>query len=466
MKEKGGINLLNRRPDAAALGCLVFLAMVGMIHLLPAIVPSLTGTFYIALNIVLTLTMLGLWAGAGAGACAGRREQLITGTSVLVLLLLLAAPGFTTHDSERYLWDGAVFISGFDPYITAPDSPEVQHLRALWPTPEEHAKYATLYPPVAIGLFGLAALFGPEHGEIAWKVFVTCAAIMTVLLSRQWLRNRKKSQNFALAALSPLLLLETGVGAHLDIFAVLCLISALILLDKAKMFAAGALIGLAATIKFLPVVLLWPIAFSLGFPKVKKELLSLVLGTVAVIVLVYGSALMVGLKPIGILPTFFEKWRSGSPVYLLAEVHLSGTWLAAFLGFVAITLAGMSAWIARRDLIMGMQCGLALPLVISPVVFPWYLMVLVPLIAARPTVTGILWLTTLPFIYEVLDNFNANGVWAPADWPVWLIGAGWLAGLLFDKLVADNRVFSSFRYVGTPPFLSHLRDRYRKPAAP
>ena len=57
-----------------------------------------------------------------------------------------------------------------------------------------------------------------------------------------------------------------------------------------------------------------------------------------------------------------------------------------------------------------MALALAIPLLISPVVFPWYLSALVPLLALRPNIYGIAaCLIIMPLTYEVLNDFSCCG---------------------------------------------------------
>ena len=56
---------------------------------------------------------------------------------------------------------------------------------------------------------------------------------------------------------------------------------------------------------------------------------------------------------------------------------------------------------------------------VSPVLFPWYLVVLLPLLSVAPSAILIGWLSIVPFTYEVIDAFDSSGVWAPSEWPMW-----------------------------------------------
>jgi hypothetical protein len=73
-----------------------------------------------------------------------------------------------------------------------------------------------------------------------------------------------------------------------------------------------------------------------------------------------------------------------------------------------------------------LQLSVALPLLVSPVLFPWYLMPLVPLLALWPNKYLIAWMLIMPLTYEVLGDFLAYQQWHPAQWPIVILGIFYL----------------------------------------
>ena len=395
---------------------------------LPHLMPRAIGTGYIILYSTLMILSLMLW----------RRETLpprrVLALGFMILIALYPLAMLTSNDAERYLWDGAVFLSGFDPYLTAPNAVEVADLRSHWPTPEEHAAYPTLYPPGALALFGLSALAGPTYGVWLWKAIATLATMLSLYFIYDLLRRRNALRALPLAALSPLLLLETGAGYHLDIFCVLGVSAALYCIDRERIIWAGIIIGLAATVKFLPAVIAGPLLFYFKPAKAFKLFLAASLTWGAAYLLMFG----LGYKPLGLLPTFFEKWRGGAPLYpVLANLQtatgLGHKGFLTLLALLAISGFGLSAFLARKGhIIAAIMLSLAVPLLLSPVLFPWYLMVFVPLLALRPNLTLIIAFTLAPLSYVVLNKWLSQGVWEPAAWPAALLLIGLMTGLIYD----------------------------------
>ncbi len=391
------------------------------------------GTLTIVLFVLCTLWMLKFWQLAQAQP-GEHHLELIVALGVLARLLLFATPGFTSNDTERYLWDGAVLLNGFDPYQLHPDHPTLAPLRAVWPTPEEHAAYQTLYPPLALAIFAACASAGADAGLWVWKLVVTVASLISLWVMRSLLKTLGQTQHLSLFALSPLVLLETGVGAHVDSLSVLAVCVMLWCVVHSRWTWAGVAIGLGASIKLLPILALGPLLFAHPL----RRWPWILLGTGIALLACYGLALQMALVPVGSLATFFAKWRFGSPVFslldslpLFAEQHNNGLWTLVPIVGVAI-VAGLGAlWLSRRDFVTGLLAMFSIPLVLSPVVFPWYLMVLVPLLAMRPSPVVILWVSLAPVTYEVLNGFASTGLWQPAVWPLGVIAGGWFFGFCY-----------------------------------
>ena len=454
-------------PTAIAAGLLLSLSSAYLIPYLPA---EDTGTLTIAWYLINSLWMLAIWRQqVGKQVGTQNRKQigtqnnltqtetqknqlstqtetheqtrtqnnqlsanLILGIGVVARLLLLGVPGFASNDTERYLWDGAVLLNGFDPYQLHPDHPALASLRAIWPTPEEHAAYPTLYPPLALGIFSLCAIAGADSGIWAWKLVTTCASIACLFVVYGVLKKLGQQRHLALFSVSPLVLLETGVNAHVDSLSMLAISLMLWFSVHKQWLWAGVAIGLGASIKLLPLLALGPLLFA----NPQKNWPRILFGVGAALAVCYGVATFLHLVPVGSLATFFLKWRFGSPVYSLIEwLHSLGAPnlfaainLQTILILLAVIAGAIALWLSRRDLHRGLTLMLSIPLILSPVVFPWYLVVLVPLATIRPNILLQVWLITAPFSYEVLNDFASTNTWEPATWPLWVIAAGWVVG--------------------------------------
>ena len=364
---------------------------------------------------------------------------------VVARLLLLMSDVYTSNDVSRYLFDGRIAFEGFDPYRLAHDAPELSELRAQWSPPDEHAKYVTLYPPMALALFSFAASFGVKGSLLAWKLITLFASIATLLIGAKVLVRANKAQHLPLLALSPLLILEAGEGLHLDIITALAVISAVYFWQAKKLSLVGVFIAVGGALKILPLALLLPFLLCLESWKHRAILFFSAAFTWFAI---YLSSVTLGFKPVGSLSIFFEKWRSGSALFLWLEPHMSVLSLVTLLfALVLLAYAGIVFYMLQSrnindDLILCLQYAMAIPLLVSPVIFPWYLLPLLVLLALRPNLPLIVWSISMPFLYEVLSQFLCCQHWAPADWPVHLIGFSFILAVLFT-LVVKPRIANS-----------------------
>ena len=377
---------------------------------------------------------------------------------VLVRLLLLVTEPYTSNDVSRYLFDGRIALQGFDPYSTPHNHPELVSLRELWAPPDEHAKYVTLYPPLALSLFSLAASFGPLKAIWAWKIITLFASLIVLWLGFKVLERAGKIQNLPLLALSPLLILEAGSGLHLDIVTAAAVLAAVYSWQSKNIALVGVFIGIGGLLKILPMVLLLPFFVMLNQwrPRIR-----LVITALAVWLSGYLIFFLIGFKPIGSLAVFFEKWRSGSALFLWLEPHLGQPAMlflalsVTALGFILIaaylwreklkvtnveSVQGIERVESTKDrelrmqdsMFLAMQFSMAIPLLVSPVIFPWYLLPILCLLALRPNLLIILWSLSIPLLYEVLGQFACCNVWAPATWPIHIIGIGLILAIFIS----------------------------------
>ena len=174
----------------------------------------------------------------------------------------------------------------------------------------------------------------------------------------------------------------------------------------------GAGLGLGVVTKLTPLIMVGGL-----FGRTKSY--QAFIWVAAVVALVYGTAMAVGWMPLGSLPEFAQSWRFGSVVdWSLSQFNLS-----RHPGLSPFLLLGGWAWLWRYarglDFCRLSMAFLGWAFFVSPVLFPWYLVVLLPLLSIAPSAILIGWLSIVPFTYEVIDAFDSSGVWRPSEWPMW-----------------------------------------------
>lgn len=400
------------------------------------------GTWAVSQFVFLFLCMLAAWWSTPPATDRLRDVRTLLIIGIILRIMLVPLEPYLSNDVDRYLFDGKIALEGYDPYRVNHEAEALRSLRQAWSPPPEHTQYPTLYPPLSLALFSAAASAGVEHATLVWKCLTAVASLATLFLVAILLRERGQLRHLALVALSPVLILESGIGAHVDAFSALFVTAALLAYQRGRLAWAGVYIGLGALVKLLPIALLLPLV--LGQRRLHRAL-RIAAAAVTTVVAGYALTLLLGFLPIGSLGTLFAKWRFGSALFPLLEPTLSSTVQLV----LVVTLLGVGGlWIALRSR-QGpapvaidsplLPASLCLILLLSPVVFPWYLMVLVPLVAVNPQPFVILWLGTLPLTYEVLGGFYAQGTWEPAQWPLAIMAGGFALGLYLTLRGGDGK---------------------------
>lgn len=118
-----------------------------------------------------------------------------------------------------------------------------------------------------------------------------------------------------------------------------------------------------------------------------------------------------------------------------AQLHL----LIALMG-LAVAGFSIAAKLAKKGRgAIAMALCLSMPLLLSPVLFPWYLLVIVPFLALRPSATLFLAVTFVPFNYVVLNKWLTQGIWDQPAWPATLLAIAITIGLVFDIVTTRNQ---------------------------
>jgi alpha-1,6-mannosyltransferase len=311
----------------------------------------------------------------------------------------LRVPVGTDDDIHRYVWDGRLQRLGYNPYLVVPSDPAVKGLH----TPEtrnlNNPDLPSPYPAGAQLFF--RAVTAIHESTFAMKVaFVVCElAIVFVLLDL--LRCTRQPAHLVLAFVwNPLLAVEVAGSGHIDIVgALFLLVSAAALVRRWRATAAVAL-GLAIAVKFLPVVLL-----PLYWKRVRIRDAAL---AASVVGLLYVPFLDHRRIPIGSLSTYVHGFRFNGPVFAVLHRVAPPPLLAGLAVLVGLATA---SWLRSRAPEWSpdqFAWPMAASLLCAPVVFPWYLLWLLPFLTSASTLLIIVWTVSIIPVY-VMWHLRALG---------------------------------------------------------
>ena len=328
-------------------------------------------------------------------------------------LLFLRMPPGSDDDVHRYVWDGRVQRLGYNPYVVVPNDPAMIALH----TPETRTLNNAYLPspyPAGAQLF-FRAVTAIRESVFAFKVaFVICdLAIVLVLLDV--LRRSGQGGHWVLAyAWHPLLATEVAGSGHIDIVGALLLLLSFAALERRWRTAAAVAFGLAVSVKLLPIVLL-----PLFWRRVRVRhgaLAAVVFGLTYVPFVVHSHELAHERIPIGSLGTYVHSFRFNDPVFAMLERVAAPELVAVtalLIGFlIAIWLRTKSEeWSS-----VAFAWPMAASLLCAPVVYPWYLLWLLPFLRSTSTLPIVAWTVSIIPTYYVWHLRTLGRPWWVPGW--------------------------------------------------
>lgn len=386
------------------LGVVSLLAWMGL-----AAAGDLTGRiplFLVLYGVAFAGYTLLLWLTHWGDRIRGRRALA---TVILFAILFrgaaIAAPPSLSTDLYRYLWDGRVSRSGVNPFRHPPAATELAPLRDEFHARINHPELPTIYPPAAQAVFLLVASIWPR--PVGIKLVMGLLDLLALAGVAALLRAiGRPLGRVVVHAWCPLSILELSGMGHVDAIGIALLVAALLALVRERHRLALGALGAAILGKLLPVVLL-P-SFAVRTRVRTWWVLPLVL--VAGFLPFFAG----GVDPTTSLRTFAVHWR-GNDVIFCGLVALAGSPAAAKLvAALAIAIVVLVCLVRRVTATTSALVAISTVLLLSPVLHPWYLTWLPPLLALRPSIAGVAWTGTVALAYLAWGRFSTTGVYEVA----------------------------------------------------
>jgi hypothetical protein len=381
-----------------------------------AAVPNLAespGTFLALFGLAFVAYAVGLFALSALPDSRAFVLALIV--AAVCRLALLPAPPTLSTDAYRYVWDARVAAAGISPYAHPPAAPEVAGVRDATIHPRlNHPTWLTIYPPAAQVFFRAVYALAPDS-ILAMKVALGTTEVVGLALLVFLLRALGLPvARLAIYAWNPLVLVEVWGSAHLDALAVAAVIAAMLAAVKYRHGLAGVMLALGTLVKLYPAALLPLLVRSGG----RRVLVAFAI----VFVLGYGPFVGMGIQALGSLPRYvFEEYFNPGLVRSIVDRP------AASLLAMAAWIGGVAWWSRPVSVVSRVVPTIAGFVLLSPNVFPWYVVWLVPFLAVTPSVWWIAFTGTVTFAYAFF-------LYQPWMIPMWarlleiaplVIGVGW-----------------------------------------
>jgi alpha-1,6-mannosyltransferase len=341
------------------------------------------------------------------------RRVVVIGLVLAALwhLQFLRLPPGADDDIHRYVWDGRLQRLGYDPYIVVPSDPAVRGLHTTETRNLNNPDVPSPYPAGAQLFF--RAVTAIHESTFALKVaFVVCDFAIIFLLLDLLRRNDRGAHLVLAYAWNPLLAIEVAGSGHIDIVGALLLLVSFAALARRWRAIAAVAFGLAVAVKFLPIVLL-PVYWK----RVRMRdavLAAAVVGMLYVPFLDY--VLSQGRIPIGSLGTFVQRFRFNDPVFAQIERVAPPQFVAGLTVLAGLLVA---TWLRRTAAELSPDAfawPMAASLLCAPVVYPWYLLWLLPFLRSVSTLPIVIWTVSIIPTYVVWHLRTLGRPWLVPDW--------------------------------------------------
>jgi hypothetical protein len=354
---------------------------------------------------------------------------------------LIMPPG-SDDDIHRYLWDGRVQRLGYNPYNAVPADPALAGLH----TPETRGLNNPEVPspyPAGAQLF-FRAVTAIHESIFAFKISFVVCDFAIVLLLINLLRRSGQGEHWVLAyAWHPLLATNVAGSGHVDIVGVLLLLVSAAALGRRWRMIAAIAFGLAVAVKFIPIVLA-PLYW-------RRVRIRDVLVAALVFGLLYVPFLEHGRIPIGSLSTYVQRFRFNDPVFATLERVASPQIVAGLALLAGLVTAG---WLRNKPPVWWADkwaWPMAASLACAPVVYPWYLLWLLPFLRSTSTLPLMVWSVSILPTYIVWRLRSLGHQWQVPGWVLLLeYGAVVIAAAIVSLRHRTQPIVASEPEAGLP----------------
>ncbi|HST66481.1 MAG TPA: glycosyltransferase family 87 protein [Mycobacteriales bacterium] len=323
-----------------------------------------------------------------------RAVPLIVAGAVLLQLVAIGWPPRSTDDLYRYAWDGRIQASGTDPYRYPPVDPALAAHRDDWLFPPgcqdrtpvctimNHPTSPTIYPPVAEAYFlGVHRVSPPGSRWKPWQLAAALLALLTTGAVILALRAAGRDPRWAvLWAWCPLVVVEAGNAAHVDVLAALLVVVGLRYAAARRAVLGGVLLGAAVAVKLYPALVLPAVLRRRGPAVCAAAAVTFALSYLP-------HVLAVGTKVLGYLPGYLsEEGYDGSGRFAVLRILLPAPVpvgvAAALAALILAAVAAAVAWRTDPDRPWdGAVVLTGVAVLLAGANYPWYALMLVALIA-------------------------------------------------------------------------------------
>ena len=284
-------------------------------------------------------------------------------------LTLFPASPTTSHDVDRYLWEGKILSEGYNPFITAPQDSQLVQYRDRIYNDVTYKNMVTIYPPLAQATFLSAYYIAGENPGGLKIIYIFFDLMIMFLLLKFFYLKKVDLNNIILYAWMPLILLEYFVNVHIDIIGIFFMLLFLYLMEKNRVYLASVPFALAFLSKMYPVVLFPLIIKKVGLKKSFYFLLIFLVVTACC----YAPFVYKDFSVFTSLITYLKKWEFNSSVYyIFKHNYFSPETSRLVCAGLFIISVGLISYFYKDFTKAAYGVFIAL-IIFGTTLFPWYL---------------------------------------------------------------------------------------------
>jgi len=267
------------------------------------------------------------------------RLLLLLLVSGLFRLIFLWSEPTLSDDFYRFVWDGRIIEAGYSPYAHTPNETPPDWIESIDPNHEllenmNSPDYYSVYPPLHQAVFYVAAKTSSDlkNALVVMRLLLILADMLLIVLVFRIASNLGRPDAALLYALNPLVIIEISGNLHFEGLVALPLVLAVWWLRKKPVIFSGALLGIAAAIKFTPFI------FLPAMLREKSRMQAIKLATLSFLCFAFTGWWLLSAEEIIHLfksvRLYFQSFEFNASVYFLFRE--AGQWLWGY-NLVAIT---------------------------------------------------------------------------------------------------------------------------------
>ncbi len=339
----------------------------------------------------------------------------LAGVALLFRLIFLLALPDLSQDYFRFIWDGRLIADGLNPFQFTPDQLLQQRGFELYQAKDLVAGMGNLsaghfsnYPPVSQLIFAITGFVAPQSilgSVMIMRLFLILADLGTLFVGWKLLKKlQMPAHRIFWYVLNPFVIIELTGNLHFEGVMVFFLLLSLYLLYQEKWIISAIFMGLAISVKLLPLVLLPPL---IAYFKNRNQFLKLpfyylITGLVVLITFLpfYSEEVIWNFS--SSVSLWFDKFEWNASIYYFVRwfgyldkgyniIESAGTALAICTFLLILILTFLRKAETFQQLLTNMLLAVSIYLLFSTTVHPWYL--------------------TIPLMLSIFTNFRYMIIW-------------------------------------------------------